>query len=225
MKLKTPKEITSDLAEETGIHIGDGSMNFYKNKRKIKGVYQLRGHINDDRNHYKTRVKELYKKLYDFEPSMRIMKSTGVYGFQVWSDDLINFKNKTIKLPLGKKGEIKIPKQFYKKEEFLIAVLRGIFDTDGCLYLQQRRKKSEVLYPKMMFTTTSKMLAKQIEKIFGYFKIKVTKYNYKRKEKNWRDLNTVCIYGNKQVQKAFNLIQPTNQKHIKKFKLYKEKSL
>ena len=114
---------------------------------------------------------------------MRVMKSTGVYGFQVWSDDLINFKNKTLKLPLEKKGEIKIPKQFYKKEEFLIAVLRSIFDTDGCLCLQQRRIKSEVLYPKMVFTTTSKILAKQIEEIFGYFKIKVTKHDYKRKEK------------------------------------------
>jgi len=36
-----PVEITCDLAEETGIHIGDGSMNKYS-----KGFfYQLRGHI------------------------------------------------------------------------------------------------------------------------------------------------------------------------------------
>ncbi len=27
-KIKIPKEITKDLAEETGLHIGDGSMNY-----------------------------------------------------------------------------------------------------------------------------------------------------------------------------------------------------
>ena len=41
-------KITPELAEEVGWHIGDGSMNFYKGK----GLYQLRGHIEDDKEHY-----------------------------------------------------------------------------------------------------------------------------------------------------------------------------
>ena len=87
--IKLPKEITSDLAEETGLHIGDGRMNFYKNR----GLYQLRGHFNDDKEHYNTRINELYKKLYNFKPSMRDMESTGVYGFQIWSNAIAHFKN------------------------------------------------------------------------------------------------------------------------------------
>ena len=59
-----PGELTSELAEETGIHIGDGSMNFYKARNKLKGLYQLRGHINDDKEHYDKRIKYLYKKIY-----------------------------------------------------------------------------------------------------------------------------------------------------------------
>ena len=43
-----PKRITADLAEEIGLHIGDGSMNIYKKK----GLFQLRGHIRDDKKHY-----------------------------------------------------------------------------------------------------------------------------------------------------------------------------
>jgi len=35
-----PKKITPELAEETGWHIGDGSMNYYNNKGKLKGIYQ-----------------------------------------------------------------------------------------------------------------------------------------------------------------------------------------
>ena len=44
--------VTEELAEETGLHIGDGSMNFYKNKGELKGLYQLRGHMTDDKEHY-----------------------------------------------------------------------------------------------------------------------------------------------------------------------------
>ena len=48
MKIKIPKKITPMLAEETGWHIGDGSMNFYNSSGKQRGIYQLRGHIEDD---------------------------------------------------------------------------------------------------------------------------------------------------------------------------------
>ena len=47
--MQIPKNISSELAEEVGWHIGDGSMNFYKNRGKIRGFYQLRGHIEDDK--------------------------------------------------------------------------------------------------------------------------------------------------------------------------------
>ncbi|MFH1503480.1 MAG: hypothetical protein ABIE36_02390 [Candidatus Diapherotrites archaeon] len=48
--MKIPSKISEELAEEIGWHIGDGSMNFYKNRGKLKGFYQLRGHIKDDKN-------------------------------------------------------------------------------------------------------------------------------------------------------------------------------
>ena len=49
MSMIIPSEINAELAEETGWHIGDGSMNYYKSKGKLKGFYQLRGHIDDDK--------------------------------------------------------------------------------------------------------------------------------------------------------------------------------
>ena len=48
--MQIPDDISLELAEEVGWHIGDGSMNFYKNRGKVKGLYQLRGHIEDDKN-------------------------------------------------------------------------------------------------------------------------------------------------------------------------------
>ena len=49
------------LAEEFGWHIGDGSMNFYNYDGKLKGVYQLRGHMKDDKLHYLKRIKPIFE--------------------------------------------------------------------------------------------------------------------------------------------------------------------
>jgi len=157
-----PERITSELAEETGLHIGDGSMNFYKSGNNLKGFYSLRGHIIDDRKHYEGRIKELYRNVYNLKIPIREMPVTGVFGFQVWSDYLVLFKNKILNLPLGKKLNVKIPSQFLKKKEFSIAVVRGIYDTDGTLYLEKKNKK---LYPRIQLDNISEVLSLQIQMV------------------------------------------------------------
>ena len=125
-----PHKIMVELAEETGWHIGDGSMNFYNNKGYQKGIYQLRGHIKEDRNHYINVIKPIFRLLYGIEISLREMPSTRVYGFQIWSNKLVSFKSR-LGLPLGKKFNISIPKIFLNDNKLKIAIVRGIFDTDG----------------------------------------------------------------------------------------------
>jgi intein/homing endonuclease len=212
--MKLPSKLCPFLSEEVGLHIGDGSMNFYNNK----GLYQLRGHFLDDRKHYDLRIKELYKKIYSIDVSLRLMKSTGVYGFQIWSNKLVSFKQK-LGLPLGKKMNIKIPNQFLDEEILLIPVIRGIFDTDGCLYLEKKNKK---LYPRAKFTTTSGILANQIKNSLSKLSILSTKYTYIRPEKNWNDLHSVEIRGDKRVENFFQIIQPANYKHNMKYRSYKK---
>jgi len=106
-KIIVPNKMNSLLAEEIGLHLGDGSMNYYNGK----GFYQLRGHINDDKPHYLSRIKEIYKILFNIDVSLREMPSSGVFGFQIWSDDLVKFKSEVLGLPLGKKINFGIPKK------------------------------------------------------------------------------------------------------------------
>lgn len=137
IKISIPSLKSDNLAEETGWHIGDGSMNFYQNQGRLKGIYQLRGHIVDDKDHYLSRIKPLFKELYGLDISLREMPSTRVFGFQIWNDELVKFKQK-LGLPLGKKWDISIPKIFLKESNSKIAVIRGIFDTDGGIYLEKK---------------------------------------------------------------------------------------
>jgi len=206
-----PKRMSADLAEEVGLHLGDGSMNFYKNR----GFYQLRGHITDDKEHYNSRIKFLYKKLYNLDIHIRDMKSTGVIGFQIWSDAIINFKNKIIGLPLGKKDKIMMPDVIHTKVLFF-SFLRGLFDTDGSLYIENKRGKK---YPRIDLKTTSKKLSSQIFELLNKYGINNSLYEYKRKEKNWNNLYSVIVRGFKNVRRWQKYVGSNNPKHIKKFGL------
>lgn len=199
------------LAEEIGLHIGDGSMNFYKGK----GLYQLRGHITDDRVHYDTRISFLYESLFGIKISLRKMPSTGVYGFQIWNNDLAKYKHSILGLPLGKKYHINIPKKIMADKTLAKSFLCGYFDTDGGLYLEKKYGK---LYPRLEMNTISKNLAEQISILLTKLNFRHVKYTEKRKKYGWQDLYRVRINGIEMTKRWFSEIQPKNQKHINKFR-------
>lgn len=217
MNLTFPKKINAFLAEEVGLHLGDGTMGFYYNHNKLKSSFALRGHIIDDKKHYDTRIKELYKGIYNLDISLHNMPSTGCYGFQLWSDEIVNFKSKILGLPLGPKYEIFIPEIFLIKTDFAIATLRGIYDTDGCLYLEPKRSK---LYPRVKIGQSSKCLAKQITEILKDNSIRATLYLEKRKNPSWEDQSIVEVRGYENAKKFFEVIQPANPKHLQKWKFF-----
>ena len=43
------------------------------------------------------RLSVYIKKLYNLNLNLSKMKSTGIYGFQIWSDCIVNFKQKNLK--------------------------------------------------------------------------------------------------------------------------------
>ncbi len=217
-KISIPLEITEELTEETGWHIGDGSMNYYKNRGKIKGIYQLRGHIDDDRNHYIQRVKPIFKLLYGIDLSLREMPSTRVFGFQIWSNKLVDFKEK-LGLPLGKKTNIIIPKIFLENKYLKASVIRGIFDTDGGIYLE---KKNHKLYPIVYIDTISSKLNNQLLEIFKEVGLRATSYNWLDKRGNRQRSYKISIRGNEMFDKFMEIIKPANPKHIKKYLFFKE---
>tara|TARA_Y100000034_G_scaffold135238_1_gene206302 strand:- start:6840 stop:7511 length:672 start_codon:yes stop_codon:yes gene_type:complete len=213
-----PNSISVELAEETGWHIGDGSMNYYNNKGDTKGIYQLRGHIEDDKEHYENIIKPIFKLLYGLDISLRDMPSTRVHGFQIWSNKLVDFK-KSLGLPLGKKFDIFIPDVFLTSEEFKIAVVRGIFDTDGCIYLQPKQGK---LYPRLEISTISNKLSEQLYNILNILGLRTTVYSWANNKGNRKLAYKINIRGDKMAHKFMETIKPANPKHIRKYILFKE---
>ena len=65
MKVQIPNETTTNLAEEFGIHIGDGSMNFY-NKKGLVSIA-----VNPNEKKYMDFIKKLYWSLYHVSVNLR----------------------------------------------------------------------------------------------------------------------------------------------------------
>jgi len=209
-KIFFPQVMTEDLAEEVGLHLGDGSMNFYNGK----GFYSLRGHMIDDKLHYKIRIKPLYKKLYNIDVRLREMPSTKVYGFQIWSDELVDFKHHNLGLPLGPKRIFLLPLTIAENDEFSRSFLRGFFDTDGCIYLEHKNHK---LYPRIEMVSICEEFMKQLKKIILRLGFRVTY------EKRFRPLrhnfpeHKLSIRGIEMTKKWFSEIRPSNPKHVLKY--------
>jgi len=101
-KIKLPKELTPKLAEEIGMHIGDGTL------PEKKYYFSLRGDIKE-KDYYESHVLPLYKKLYNLDPSL--LERPPICGIEFSSKAIYEFKNKVIGLPIGiKTNRLEIPK-------------------------------------------------------------------------------------------------------------------
>jgi hypothetical protein len=202
-------KIDDYLAEETGIHVGDGSMNIYSGK---KHLYTLACHKIDDKEYMDNFILPLMQRIYGLTPKPRAW-SKGTYGFRISSRQVVQFKHHILGLPLGKKTEISIPKLIYQDKKLMQSFLRGLFDTDGSLYLWRRRKE---IYPRIYFGNVSEQLVHQVKTFLLQEGFKLTYWKAISKHRNWNDLHRICLNGNKMITKWADEIGFSNPKNIKK---------
>src|SRR3989344_3735986 len=166
-ELILPEKMSKELAEEIGIHLGDGCLSLGKNYFSAKGT-------NLEVEYYQNYIKSLYKKLYNL--NLNVKQFDSVSGFEIYSKGLFEFKNKVLGIPYGEKVErIEIPKEILdsKNKEIYRACIRGIFDTDGCIYLSK-----EDTYTVLSITIKSKKLIDQLEDMLKKLGFLPTKYKW-----------------------------------------------
>lgn len=214
-KIKLPKSLTPELAEETGLHIGDGCL-IITNKLYM---YSLRGHLKDDSRFYNNYISEIYRRTFNLDPKIRAWPD--VIGFQTFSKAIGTFKSRILKLPIGPKTEISIPEVFFDKN-LTSHVIRGIFDTDGCLDFE-KKSRDKPYYPRITISTTSKKLSEQVSEILSNqleFNISLWKLSYKGNK--WKPLYRVCTRGEKNLNDWFKRIGSNNPKNIDKYIYWKK---
>jgi len=204
--LKFPKKLTPFLAEEIGIHLGDG---FLSNK---KNNFRLKGNKKDEKEYYDTYIKNLYKKLYNLDINLKEYETT--YGFEIASQALWHFKTNILEIKSGRKDNISIPKIIKTKDiKILTSFIRGIFDTDGSVsFISAYGFKK--YYPHIGITLKSKNLIDEIYEILVMLGFEPKKY---KEGDYWK----IHLRGYKRLERYSKLIGWNNPKHLNKVKQWK----
>lgn len=214
--IKIPNYLTPELAEDIGMHIGDGAIHFRKNRPSSTAISHS---SNVDELDYLKYVIKLKRELYNIK-NYKIRKRNNERDLIFHSQAIITFYNSVFNIPIGKKGEIDIPDIIKTSDdkEIIKSVLRGLIDTDFGLI---RKFKYQKIYPVLEGASISKRLIKSIAFLFDKLNIKyyieydVKKFDKRNPDKIYK-INKIILNGFDRINTLFSMIKPKNSKYIKK---------
>lgn len=147
------------LAEFIGMMIGDGGI---RNRYQITISYNLK----QDKA-YADHIQRVVRKLFGISCARYIREKLGAADIVVTGSNLIEFLEK-LGIKKGNKviNQIDVPAWIFKRRQYQIACLRGLFDTDGCVYLHTYSVAGKRYgYTKMCFSNSSLPVLVSIKKM------------------------------------------------------------
>jgi len=199
---KKPRH-SKDLAEFVGILLGDGGITPSQIKISL--------HKFDDRA-FSFHVKHLIQKLFAINPAVYERKEENTIIIAISRTELVKYFN-AMGLPIGNKvkHQVDVPIWIKRSRAFTRCCLRGLFDTDGCFYIDKHRYKDKIYNnPAMNFTNRSfpllSFFKENIEKL-DMHPTRTTKFS-------------VALRRENEIQDYFQKVGSSNPKHLNKFQQY-----
>jgi hypothetical protein len=207
-------KLSEELCEITGAFMGDGCIHKTKDNHYI---IQYSGDSRYDIDYYKKRIGPTIENIFGSKLKIKKVKNKNAIRAEIYSKRVFLFFKEFLGLHSTRKTTtIKIPSFLLepKNERYLNSLIRGLFDTDGGVFLD-KRKIYKTPYPRWFFHTTSKELHKQLKKYLSkHFNIYTNRRKYKNP--NHQDLYYLEIYGQKQLGKWMERIGFSNPRHLNK---------
>ena len=193
----------TNFAEFFGIMLGDGCI-FSRDK-----TICISCNSKDDKEYVLNYVRPLMKRIFNKEPKIYYDNSSNTIRCKLYgksnSYSIINHG-----FPVGKKKENyqRIRNVFYSKNIYLIALIRGLNDTDGSVYPHPGAKII------LDISIKNPCLLLDIIKAFDVlnYPIKYTK-------------NRIYFIGQKRVKEFFNTFGSSNLKHVTKYHYFLENDM
>lgn len=192
---------SKNLAEFIGIVMGDGGIT----KRQIT----ITLHCKNDKEYGKFVVR-LIKNLFDVPVSTYYRKRDLAISYVVSRTELVKFCTEKLGLKIGNKikQQIDIPNWIKKNKQYSIACVRGLIDTDGCMFNHKYKiKRKWYSYKKLTFTSYSKPLR---ESVFNILK------NNGLNPRSAQDKD-IRIDSIENMRKYFRIFNSHNPKHLKRY--------
>lgn len=189
------------LAEFVGIMMGDGGIT--KN--------QLRVTLNSrDDTEYVPFVKRLTEELFKIPVSIAPRKDQMAVDLVISRTELVRFCNEKLGLPIGNKIKQGLDMPGWIKEDvgFQTACLRGLVDTDGCIFNEVHHiNKKTYSYQRLNFRSASPPLRNSVFSLLKGLGMNPT----------MRNDTAVQLENKEAIIKYFHTVKTHNPKHLRKF--------
>lgn len=208
------------LAYETGVHIGDGSLQIIPNRTHSTRFF---GHAEQDWQFFSEILPKIIKHLYnkDVKPTKRSDARTCTLS--ICSKGVATFKKNILGLPAGNKIQLKGLPSFVKEDKnLLIACIKGIADTDFCLYFH-KDKRGPYSDPVINCTMSNKFLIQDLSICLEKLGFEVhSKFDIRRTRNGVEHFeHKLDIYGSAQLLKWMSVIGFNNPHYVNKFLSWK----
>ncbi|OIO20841.1 hypothetical protein COV61_04675 [Candidatus Micrarchaeota archaeon CG11_big_fil_rev_8_21_14_0_20_47_5] len=130
-------ELSPLLAYETGVHLGDGNLTYNKKWNLYRITYA--GNSETDSEFFECVLPKLIFEVYGKRVRIYHPKGEKTVLVVLNSKEIARFKMDALGLPSGNKNQLKeFPRKL--KEKYPADIVRGLADTDFCLYFKDRNK-------------------------------------------------------------------------------------
>lgn len=198
---KEPRK-SKELAEFTGIMIGDGGM--------TKSQIRITLNKETDKD-YCNFVENLINKIFKVPVSRSYRKNQNAVDLVISRSELVNFCNEKLGLKIGDKLKqgLDIPKWVKRKLEFQKVCLKGLVDTDGCVFNEIHKINGKrYSYKKINFTSRSPYLIKSVFNIFEKLRLNPVAR---------RNGDSVQLENKEEIDYYFKTIGTSNKKHLTRY--------
>ena len=193
------------LAELIGITLGDGSIMVYKNYQAFKIT------LNSKELNYLEYIDNLLKSLFKTNPIIKFRKGENTVDLFIFKREIIHFLTDKIGLVKSPKWDrAKIPEK-YLKNNLDLYILKGLFDTDGCLAVTNN---NGTIYPRLEIKISPSPMQQQFITIFNKYHFKFGVYNIGNGKIR------IQLNGKEQLRKWLTLVGFSNEKHLIKSKQF-----
>jgi intein/homing endonuclease len=147
----------------------------------------------------------------------------GIYGFHIFDEGLVKFFEK-LGIPPGSKYKIEIPIKIRKNQKIQHQFLRGLFDTDGCIYFDRNRSAKHPInnVPTIQLALISEKLIKQVYEILINFGLHPRLKKPYQGKGDRRKVHTILIYRREDIRYFIEKIGFKNPKHHTKWLVFKK---
>jgi len=194
------------LAELVGIILGDGNIHSFKISKKVSSyMVRIAGDKRLDRDYLIRYVSGLFRDLFGVEPKIDERKTNEMLVI-VHSKRIVEFfVSMGIKSGNKIKNQVTIPDWVFKKDDYLKACIRGLIDSDGCIYTLKP------FYPKyyqLCFKNFNTRLIEDTRKAFLKLGYPISNISMGIQ---------IYLTQKKYVRKFYKEIGFSNEKHIKRY--------